>query len=487
MIDGLSQERFEDLLDEGQLVNIESMINQGLYVKNGIVSFPSMTGYCFYPFLTGVDAAQSGILGLRWLDRQKENEHFRNYVGRTNVHMNEDLRKDVRTIFEHLETNDYSASINSYCNRGVIESVKTGLAHVTSKYDTYNAFGQIEKLPLIGSKLFKDIYEFEEQVRELASEQLKKNPKVHWVTFASPDARNHVHGTDEIYDDLIINLDRIIGSYVDEANILGHYRLFAIISDHGVRDVHTNLRVEKTLYDKTGIKLHRGKAANMLSMSLEEDADTYKDYDGKYVVNGNLGAFIYLKDSTGWPNQKYEPKLRAYKDIDLLKSLVNQMGIELVIYRIEDNLVSVESKAGRGLIQIKGDSLSYSVERTDPFNYDKLVNTDFSYGSYCQKDSTLLWSASSDYPGALLRVSQTMTQANSPDIIILSEDGYDLAKDYEAFVFNYKGGHGGLHRDLISVPFILSAKGMKAKQIDTMSSETFGQIILELLGISAFE
>ena len=485
MVDGLSQERFTELLNSGELPNVQSLIDHGIYVKQGIVSFPSMTGYCFYPFLTGVDASQSGILGLRWMDRSKTDAHFRNYVGRTNVHMNEDLRSDVKTIFEYFDRDeDYTATINSYCNRGVKESVKTGFAHVTSKYNTDNAFGKLEKIPFIGRKLFKDIYEFEEKVKDKALVQLAKNPKVHWITFASPDARNHVHGTDEVYDQLVINIDQIIGEYVALADQLDQNRLFAFVSDHGVRDVEYNIRVEESLLSMTGINLHRGKAANMFSMSLDEAADTYSDYHGKFVVNGNLSAFIYLIDQDQWTTRFDESKLRHFRNVDLIEALLEIEGIGLLIYRGDSQTFIVESKGGRGVIRSKGDSLSYSIEGKDPLRYEDFVIRDtFSYEQYYNADLFLDITTNSEYPDALNRIVGILHQTNSPDIVVLSEDGYDLAKDYEAFVNNYKGGHGGLHKDLISVPFILSGKGIQSKEIDVMRSEDFGKMIFDFLGL----
>jgi len=55
-----------------------------------------MTGYGFYPFITGVDATESGILGLRWFDRKRKEGNLRNYVGRTNIHMNSDLVDSIK-------------------------------------------------------------------------------------------------------------------------------------------------------------------------------------------------------------------------------------------------------------------------------------------------------------------------------------------------------------------------------------------------------
>lgn len=485
MVDGLSQERFSVLLDAGKLPNVKSLIDEGIYVKQGIVSFPSMTGYCFYPFITGVDACESGILGLRWMDRSKTDAHFRNYVGRTNVHMNQDIRQDVKTIFEYFDLeDDYTVTINSYCNRGVKESVTTGFAHVTSKYNTDKAFGKLERLPLFGKKLFQDMYEFEEKVKEKALAQLTNNPKVHWITLASPDARNHVHGTDEVYDQLIIDIDQIIGEYVDLATELDHNRIFAFISDHGVRDVRQNIRVEKRLELETGIKLHRGLAANLFSMSLKEASDTYDDYDGKFVVNGNLSAFIYLIGQDGWETKIDEAELRGFKEVDLIQAMLDIEGIGLLVYRGDDHRYIVESIEGRGEISLSKDSLSYSILGIDPLQYQDLITEGaFSYDQYYPSDKFLKSTANSEYPDALNRIVGILDQVNSPDIVVLSEDGYDLAKDYEAFVGNYKGGHGGLHKDLISVPFILSGKGIQSQDIEIMRSEDFGKLIFEFLGL----
>ena len=82
-----------------------------------------MTGYLFYPFLTGTDASQSGIYGLRWFDKKREKGQLRNYVGRTNVQMNYDVKASPQNLFE-LAGSAYTCSINSYMNRGVKERVK---------------------------------------------------------------------------------------------------------------------------------------------------------------------------------------------------------------------------------------------------------------------------------------------------------------------------------------------------------------------------
>lgn len=117
LIDGLSQDLFNEELLKGSLPHLQKLMQRSLYVENGISSFPTMTGYAFYPFLTGLDACQSGIYGLRWFDKEREKGQLRNYVGRTNVQMNYDVKASPQNLFE-LAGTSYTCSINSYMNRG---------------------------------------------------------------------------------------------------------------------------------------------------------------------------------------------------------------------------------------------------------------------------------------------------------------------------------------------------------------------------------
>ena len=64
LIDGLRQEVFAEELAAGRLPNLEQAIASGGFVENGITAFPSMTGYAYYPFVTGHDA-ESDVSEIR--------------------------------------------------------------------------------------------------------------------------------------------------------------------------------------------------------------------------------------------------------------------------------------------------------------------------------------------------------------------------------------------------------------------------------------
>ena len=64
LLDGLDFEVFNGELKAGNLPEVSKMIEEGVYIPKVITSFPSMTGYGFWPLITGYDATQSGLISI---------------------------------------------------------------------------------------------------------------------------------------------------------------------------------------------------------------------------------------------------------------------------------------------------------------------------------------------------------------------------------------------------------------------------------------
>ena len=75
-----------------------------------------------------------------------------------------------------------------------------------------------------------------------------------------------------------------------------------------------------------------------------------------------------------------------------------------------------------------------------------------------------------------------MESPNIGDLVITSQEGYDLAKDFEMFVNDYKGGHGGLRADQIRVPYIIYANSLPNDTLNYARSEDIGIMIKKWLG-----
>lgn len=504
LIDGLSSHIFQQELAKGKLPNLARLISQSTYVRNGISSFPTMTGYGFYPFITGSDAPQSGILGLRWFDRNRPAGKLRNYVGRTHIHMNEDISPAIPTLFETYKEY-YTSSINSYMNKGVNDAQMTGWAHTTAKYEGKGIFGWLRAIPWIGHKIAKNHFEHETDVLDLALQQLEKNPKIQWITFPSPDAYNHVFGTDSTYHLLLRHIDGLIGRFVRRTAELGQdkQRLIAVVSDHGTADVYKNIDFIENLKNETGLQAERGNSVNIWSDKLEESDEVLKNSDAYFVINGNLCGYLYLKNTdeteaaAAWSRKPPHKLVTHYPKNNEIIDLPNKIrffeGIELVAYRQNDSTLMIANAQGYAQItQItrpqKDSSMSgvyrYDTLTADPLHYAATQQANLIGQALGAQQWLYLTAQNTDFPYAVPRLFEVMRPQTAPDLLFTASKGFDVANDYEIIVHNYKGGHGGLRRDLISVPYILHIPQQQPDTLQVLTNEAAGQIIKQFMMVN---
>lgn len=488
MIDGLSQSVFENAIDNDQLPNLKSLIKDGTYIKNGIGSFPSMTGYAYYPFMTGVDATKSGILGLRWFDRSLDTGNLRNYVGRTNVYMNEDVTDSIKTIFE-LSGDMYTGSINSFMNKGVDDSRIIGWTHTTAKFEGKSIFGPMRSLPVVGEELAKNHFQHESEVMKMAKDQLGKNPKVQWIVLPSPDASHHIFGMNENYLNLLIHIDSLIGDFRKSIDSLGQSetRMLAVLTDHGVSDVEKNLDIIPISKKQIGLDLVRGNAVNYRSMHLSTPLSDFVDKDGYWVINGNLSAYLYMRNPSKFGHESWRKNLnfqdliqykKGDKIINIPKSFASIEGIQLVIYKKDKQNIIVENNNGIAIITKIKDKYKYHPFTADPLKYKSLNVVD----TFMTKDDWLEKTIYSDYPDAVYRLFSLLQTPNVGDLVLTSIEGYDLAKNYEVIVNDYKGGHGGIRGDQLRVPYIIYTPRIAKDSINYARAEEVGVMIKEWLG-----
>jgi hypothetical protein len=472
LIDGLSEAVFEGELASGRLPALQRLIDEGHYVPHGIASFPSMTGFGFYPFLTGHDAAGSGVLGLRWFDAPRAIGSFRNYVGRSNRAINGDLAPEPLTLFECFPS-QHSYAINSYTTRGAEQADMTTWPFIAAKYrDRHWLPRAAARLPGVGRALAPDWALAESTVVRKAIADLPRRPKIQWITFASPDTYSHVSGPDEHYAALIRAIDGMIAMYRRQSEVLGQEndRLYLVASDHGVVTVSHNVDLRVAL-GRLGLRAWRGESVYYLMSQLERPRSTWEEQDAVIAINGNTMAYVYLLSEEA-----------RHRRGEVARSLQASPGTELVVWRADHGVVTVQGNQGEAAIRSQESGLAYSVRRgTDPLGYCDVA------GDLCDDKprSPDIWLAATHglaFPYAVPRLFALMSQREVGDFVVTAAPGYDLAADYEVIVGNYRGGHGGLRADQLRVPYVLSGPGIAPARQATARAEDIGVLLSGLLG-----
>lgn len=471
MVDGLSLAIFQKELAAGSLPNIRRLIDEGTYARHGIVAFPSMTGYGFYPFLTGRDATESGVLGLRWFDRSRDRGVFRNYVGRTNVEMEGDLRPEPLTLFERFG-GVHSLAINSYVARGASRKISTPLPFAIAKYRGRSWIADaLTSIPLLGDRLFPDWHGVERRSVDIALEDLVNRPKVQWITFVSPDTYAHVHGLGPTYPTLLHMIDEMVGRYREGAARLSleEDRLYAFVSDHGVEATPRSIDLRVPL-EEIGLRTFRGDATELFRSRTDETFEAFADYDAILAINGNLAAHVYVRDRRGWG---VRPDLSEMRRMGIVDALLASPGVEHVFARSDSGIV-VFRRGGHGVITAGDSGYVYRFEGADPLRYD-FDARERTPGRWLEATHDR------EYPYAVVRIAHLMETEGAGDLVVTSARGYDLARDYEMIVGTYLGGHGGLRRAQLVVPLILAGPGVPRDTVDAMTVEDFGKLMIERL------
>lgn len=493
LLDGARQDVVFRELQAGRLPHIARLGHEGAIIERGIASFPSMTGYAYYPFVTGLDSTRSGILGLRWFDRSRDKGNLRSYVGTTNDQMSVDFAPHPKLLYERFG-DQHSFSLNTYANRGVKRNAKTGLAYARAKYHrTLWILSAIGKIPLVGKLIAPDWEEAEDIGVDLAIEDLKKQPKIQWVTLASMDAHQHIAGTDERYAEIIRYADTLIGRYREASRALGQEenRIYLITTDHGATDADKNLDLREVLQNCCDLKAERDGSTNVFASDVEQPLSEWFDQDAAVVINGDMLNYLYFRDpdrsgADAWRDPLLLDRLRSFRGKDVVEGLRHEPGLRFVMgWSNQQQAAKVFTSRGEATIREQQGGLSYTFTGEDPFAYhgDPRV-TPLLDGKPHDQRSWLDATFDTAFPDAVYRVHRLLTAPGIPDIVVTAATGWDLGKDYEIIVGNYRGGHGGLSADQMLSWFVLAGPGVRpGARLNVARVEDVGATLFPLLGI----
>lgn len=454
MADGARPDVLSDLLQKGDLPNIERyLIEPGSY-RTMVSVIPATTGPAYIPFLTGCYPGTCNMPGIRWFDRKTYSQKwfslykFRSYVGFESYLYNHDISKQVKTIFE-LAVNP--VNIFSSINRGVgfwgnKTKLRRGIhwlrAHHTTNWQKTDTTCEKILMRVIG----------------------KKHQFI-FALFPSIDTLSHLtHPTSEIVLNAYRRLDNSVGKVVRRLQRLGKLEetLIILTSDHGLSQTHTHLGL---------VDLIKSLGLKTLFYPL-----IFK-WNPQAVVmeSGNGMANLYFRVGERWDEPCYYHNLRRYGSpkIDLIEFFLQREEIALLVSRDITGNIIVNSREGEAKISIVNNQIQYQIlSGKDPFGYaDFPFQTDF--------DNSLELTFDTDYPDAIMQLIQIFRSPRTGDLLVSAKEGFDLRTRFENP--EHKSSHGSLHKSHLLVPYVSNFKVKTPRKLRTV--DVFPSIV-NLLGLN---
>ncbi len=454
MADGARPDVFSDLLQRGDLPNIERfLIEPGCYRTITSV-IPATTGPAYLPFLTGCYPGTCNMPGIRWFDRKVfcrkrlSLNKFRSYVGAESYLYNRDISKDVQTLFELANK---PVNIFNSVNRGsgfwgnktkLRRSIHWVRAHYTDNWQKTDAVCE-----------------------NLLMRTAGKQHQFIFALFPSIDTLSHLsYPTSESVLNVYHRLDDSVGKLIKRLQERGKLETTLIIlaSDHGLSQTHT----------------HLGLADLIKSFGLETlfyPLIFMRNPQAVVMESGNGMANLYFRVGKRWDEPCYYHNLRKYgKDkLDIIELLLQREEIALLISKDIAGNIIVNNSKGEARISVVNDQISYQVvSKIDPFGY-------IDYPAQSDSAQSLELTFDTDYPDAIMQLIQIFRSPRTGDLLVSAKEGFDLRTRFESP--EHKSSHGSLHRSHLLVPYVSNFKIEQERALRTV--DVFPSIV-KLLGLN---
>ncbi|MFH1745782.1 MAG: alkaline phosphatase family protein [Planctomycetota bacterium] len=448
LCDGLQPDIMDNGCRGGWLPNIQHyFIERGTRVEHAITIVPSITYAAISTLTTGTRPHQHRILGNRWYDPRQR--LFRNYAVIEHYRdVNVDIPTDVPTIHEYLES-DYTVSIQAAHMRGVTRNIANWAQSGVRWF--FGAYTGVDALT-------------SETVAKVAREANSGAP---WPTllmcyYPGLDSVGHLYGpSSPEYRTGLEHFDRVLGRACDwlEAEGLLETTYIVLVSDHGMVDVEPEGYIDlmHLVRDEWG----RNATDRMLQDGSRAGRQRYFDkFDTVVAYQDGRKALLYFAGPDGW-DERPPPELVS----EILTAppgeqrLWNQAGIDLVAYLAGPNEVVVRSPRGTARILERagetGPEYQYIPSDGDPLDYlSETDQAEFINGGYHSSRAWLEATCEHGFPNIVPHLGPLLREPRSGQVLVFTTPGYSFVSEL--------GGHGGIDRAEMRVPFILAGPGIEA-------------------------
>ncbi len=384
IIDDVRAEHFFELIDKELLPNFKILMKNGIYSRNCITDFPSVTLPAQVTQITGTYTGDyrnepcHGIPSYHWMGRYMAPPILRDYSGKNlQVYkMNKDLGINCQTILEMIGEGN-KASLSLYINRGTNYMIPESKLQLIFYYIILN-IGKKTNLRKMMARantlvVHRLIENFKKPKKFFESNEA---PIGSLLWFLSSDLLMHWFGYDSlIYKLNLMHIDKLIGLMIQELEKLGYSKdtVIAITADHG------------NYYAK--------KIGNLNEFFTHNNLTRYHPRSGlKGNMNlaefGGVGLFnfkgvINNRNKHAWSRPTIK-EMESYgsKNVNLFKELFKIEGSSLMYYRDHENtfnkgrifLKRKDKKTGKlitGQIEYKGTGINYKTKYvSDNDNFD---------------------------------------------------------------------------------------------------------------------
>ncbi|MDP6380567.1 MAG: alkaline phosphatase family protein, partial [Phycisphaerae bacterium] len=478
--DGVTKPVFERLLADGKLPYIKKyIVDRGATVEHAITSLPTITYGVTVSLMTGRFPGHHGVLGNKWYDRHRL--IFRDYLHPSTMRLvNRDFH--VPTIYELLP-DKFSVAILTQTRRGA-----------THFYENWMRSGIAWFFRLWTWVDSATIHRFQ-NTSELAS-AVRAWPDLVMAYFPACDQTGHVHGPGSGRNrDALVHLDLEIGNLLkalEREGVLDKF-LLVFVTDHGLvptpRIFDINRFIEKEL------KIRATHTADEPAASYRSRWQRMRRYRAVCAVDAGRSAKLYFRLDDDWTRRPTLKELKAYDapvgQIDLLAQLLAHDAVGWICHSNGDGEVRVFTRKGEAVVRrrIEDGVKSYSytvVKGEDPFGFASSAAAAALAGrGFHSADKWLRATLETAHPDVVGQLPEMFDSPRVGDLVCFARAGWGFGPTPKSMLIvkDLGGGHGGILRDEIIVPWYFAGPGISpGTRLDMARTVSLTPTLLEYIG-----
>ncbi len=468
LADGVGQAEIEQGCREGRLPNIQRrLITGGSHVTRATTCIPAITYGAIATLLTGTEPGTHTIVGNRWFD--PDQAFFRNY---TTIEDYRDINYDCAapTIYELMRPAP-SASIQAAHERGVTEDIANwAVSGVMWFFGDYTA---VDKLT--ATSLWRVV---------AWANRHQQWPTMLTCYFPGTDSVGHRFGpSSPRYQRAVEHLDYQIGRVCDwlESQGLLSTTYLALVADHGMIDVGPDGIID--LVQLVREEWGRNATARTLQEGPEAWRRAYFDrFDTVVAHHNGRGAFLYFAGPDGWNGRPTPATVEAILTAPPAEAqLWNIPGVDLVTYLGADEVAVLRSAGGAARIVARateaGPEYAYQPDPDDVLGYrDDPELAAFVDGGFHSSRDWLNATNEQVFPDLVPHLIPLLHVHRAGQVVLFTQPGYSFVRE--------RGGHGGIRREEMLIPFMLAGPGIEPGCVlETARSADLVPTLLDLMQI----